>query len=221
MSVQKESVYEPRSRLFYAEAVQAFRAALESPPFHDSDRDQAEATAKVCAQALDSGVVPKEYLTPKAARKLELVVQYDRLNGGGSQSEAERYRERQRLSALGPIPKREEVLADNTRAIALLRDISHPVRNSAFRAAIIKLTSRPGVTGAREADALGIVIDEVETAVRLHGEQTLPLRSPETMSAEEQAQAGADMVPWPVNFALEFATALHNADDGSPEEATA
>jgi hypothetical protein len=173
----------------------------------------------VCAQALDSGVVPKDYVTPKAARKLELIQQNDRLSSGSSQTEAERYRERQRLNSLGPIPKRDEVMSENTRTLALLKDISHPVRNSAFRSALIKLTSRPAVTGAREADALGIVIEEIETAIKLHSEYTLPVRSPESMSPEEQEQAGASMVPYPVNIALEFATALHAVEEVQEEAA--
>jgi NTP pyrophosphatase (non-canonical NTP hydrolase) len=75
------------------------------------------------------------------------------------------------------------------------------------------------VTGAREADALGIVIEEIETAIKLHSEYTLPVRSPESMSPEEQEQAGASMVPYPVNIALEVATALHAVEEVQEEAA--
>lgn len=217
MASQKESPkstevkvveYEPNSPMFYVQAVCALTRALKHPSLQETDHEQAEATAAVCAKALDSGLVPKDYQIPKTARLLELVAQKERLGQGSSMNSAERFREQVRLESQGPIPKRDEVLTDNQQALEALKDISLSVRQTAFISALAGITAQPAVTGAREDAALGIVVESILHAIELHKRYHVPTQSLESMSDQEQQDAGANVVPWPTTYAVEIAAAI-------------
>lgn len=135
-------------------------------------------------------------------------------------NEGERTKAREKLAkTAGQVPSRAEVMAANADHLTRIRDISEPVRYVALAAAALRLANSPEITGAREAEACGIIAEEIDRAIRVHDALGLPTFSMQTDQAAGRAQ-GPAAVPYPasVGFLLTM-NILQAADapDDSPE----
>lgn len=211
--------YEPRDPAFYVTAAGLIAASLLPPQIvAQSDHDHAEKTGHLCARFLDKGMVPRDYAMPKTQRILELVRQAEILDAAnlgrpipGAQypvvmNEGERQRQRAQLDAAarengGTIPTREAVMEENRRTIAAFADVSDPIRWNALLWSQARISSRPQTTGARPEEALGIVLEEMERAIRFGSMAGLPVRSIEKAGPGENASLH---VPYPGNIAVEL-----------------
>lgn len=233
--------YKARDPSFFALAAGAFAAALHPDTLAESDADKADDIGDTCARVLDRGIVPKGFLMPRTRRVLDLVHRQDLLKSGETDrplagvrhpvimTEGEKAKERELLAKAGPIPTRDELMATNERQIAALADLSEPVRFSALLQACIRIDARPQITGARADEAVAIVVEEVERALRKHKAVGNPLHDLENPNAPP-IEDPSRVVPYPVNVMMELlragaagaAGAAAEADDaGEPPPAPA
>ncbi len=207
--------YEPRDPVFFLLAVCSFAAALQPPgSVHDADRDQAEKTGAICARVLDGGPVPEKLVLPRHRRTLEVVKSKEdlaaRVDGAPVarvMTESEKAREVKRIEAIEketPIPSRAYVEHQNRTLLEAIGDISEPVRAAALHSAIARITAQPQLTGVRTEEAVSVVIEEIERAIRLAGPIGLTTVSIDTLAAAGQEEFGSSHLPYPANLALDI-----------------
>lgn len=203
--------YQPRDPMFYALAAGLFASALHPDTLHESDAEAADKTGHLCARMLDRGLAPHAFLMPKTRRVLELVHRRELLDAGGTRplegqqhpvimTEGEKQKEREALAKAGPIPARAEVMAQNEKQIQALTDLSEPVRMSAMLQACFRISARSQVTGARPDEALTIVVEEVERALRNHRDAGNPTRDIESTPPLNDPSR---LLPYPASIAIE------------------
>ncbi len=222
--------YEPRDPSFYPYAAGAFTAALRPRGKFPEDVANAKRLGHTLARLLDRGVVPDKFTLPDTARILSIIDRRDQLDAiekgrpmagqryAATMTEGDKARERKALADLGPVPSREEAMGEHAKRLEQLADISEGVRMSAFLQAVIRLTAIPDVTGAPmcEADALAIVVEELEIAIENHRDAGNPLRS---LEHEEPGKNPALHVAYPGSTVIELMLAKAEAD--ALEEAAA
>lgn len=80
MSNDSLPAYTPKNASFHFRAVCAFAAALQPVGFDADDARLAERTAHMCARALDSGVLPKNFVMFRTANILPAITRSEILN---------------------------------------------------------------------------------------------------------------------------------------------
>lgn len=220
--------YEPRDAAFYPMAACMLTAALRPRGSDPHDIEAAKRAGHACARVLDRGVVPDKFILPSTARILNILDRKEQLTAAtegrplaGARypvgiTEGEKAKERARLDALGPTPSRDEAMGQNTKHIKQLADISEGVRLTALLSAYGRILTHNDITGARENEAIAIVIEEMENAIDAHRDAGNPLRSIEN---EAPGPNGARHVPYPGSLVIELMVATAAAQD--EEEAAA
>jgi len=219
--------YQPRDPMFYGLAAGMIAAALRPDTLAESDAEAAEKIGHTCARALDRGVVPEGFLMPKTRRMLDFVHRRDLLQSGETDrplgtarhavimTEGEKQREREALQKVGTIPSREELMGQNAKQIAALANLSEPVRHNALHQAALRITAKPHVTGAREQEALVIVVEEIDAALRIHaaiGNPTVDLESDGGILPDDPSRS----LPYPGNVVTDLLRAGAASALGAP-----
>lgn len=224
--------YAPRDPVFYLLAVCMLSAALQPAGLAESDRDMAESRARELAAVLDGGPVPADLVLPRFAIKLEeltvlgAILSPTALNptnplhvNAGDQTKA---REKAKANGVPTDPAglgryKEKVIADHAGLVLRLSDLSEPVRASALWASCTRIGKLELLTGAPHllADALGIVVEEIERAIRMAESLKLPTRS---MGRNETNETAETVAPYPANIPLALFQAARRAEDGDEAE---
>lgn len=213
-----------RDLVFTHYATCIIAAAVLPVPAHHMDHAAAEVTAAACARILDGGGAPKDYVIRRYARMFDDIAQADAvaegakgpvIQNGRIVNAAEGAAFRKKIEAAGPLPRREVVNSDNAAALARISDISEPVRSAAMHASVARLTvSREGV---RELDAVAIVIEEIERAIRVA--DSLGLDSKGIGERKEgTVKEAIESVPYPGNVALFLSIEIMDSVGGSGHE---
>lgn len=200
-----------RDLVFTHYATCMIAAALLPAPAHPQDHQTAEVTAAACVRILDGGGAPEGYVIPRYARQLEDVAQGEAvaegarnplLQNGRIMNAAEGAAFKNKVKASGPLPKKAAVEADNAAALARLAGISEPVRHAALNSSVARLTViREGV---RVEDAVAVIIEEIERAVRLA--DALGLDSKKFDAGKDcTIKEAIEGVPYPGNISLAIA----------------
>lgn len=217
--------WSPDDPVFYHRAVVTLAASLKPASLAVDDAEKAEALAKVIAKALCGGGFPSTYMTHKNIMVLthqikaqEELAAAEKAGSRSAVSEGEKIKIRARLekfSSLGPIPTRTELADINKADLADLAHLSDVVRSVALDAILIGLNKRNDVTGARQDDALNVVVESIEHSLALAEALDLPCGE-----IEDGETVGPERFPYPANMVMEFiADAAANAqtgDDGPP-----
>jgi hypothetical protein len=215
--------YEPRDPAFYPFAAGILTAALRPRGFDTHDTENARKAGHACARLLDRGVLPEKFILPATARILHTIDRKEVLEAGSAgnpiagarypvlYTEGEKVRERAKLTAIGPIPTRTEAMSENAKRLEALADLSEGVRFSALMQSAIRLVALHDVTGGGGSDlaALGIVVEEIESALDNHRDAGNPLRS---IANEEAGTNGARHVAYPGSLVIELMVAKALAD---------
>lgn len=227
---KSEKKYEPRDAAFYPMAACMLTAALRPRGSDPHDVESAKRAGHACARVLDRGVVPDKFILPSTARILSIIDRKEQLTAAtegrplpGARyavgiTEGEKAKERARLDALGPTPSRDEAMGQNAKRIEQLADISEGVRLTALFSAYGRILTHTDVTGARETEAIAIVIEEIENAIDAHRDAGNPLRNIEN---EPPGPNGSRHVPYPGSLVVELmvASAVANEEEEAAAEA--
>ncbi len=230
--------YAPRDPIFFLHAACLFAAALQPSGRDESDRDAAEAGARDLAAVLDGGPVPKDLILPRFARQLEDLSEAEAALGsatagapGGTPSNPRALSagsvleiRKARQAAGKPTDPRaiasekERVISDHAGLVARLGDLSEPVRAAALAASVTRIAARPDLTGAPHLmdNAFGIVVEEIERAIRTAEGLEIPARG---IGSDAGRESASNVAPYPANVVLElFQAATEAIREGAAHE---
>ncbi len=217
MTQQKDKpAYEPRDPYFFAYAWSVITAALVPPTSLDnSDHRFAEETGHACAVVLDGGGAPPKFLSRHAVRRIGEIrelkalteAQVDRITTarpvrigteGEKQQALARVAERERELGYA-LPTEQEVRDENAADLDRSQDLSELVRLAALHAASVRLSATSDITGARPDEAIGIVLEEIDRAIRIHARIGLPVTAIRDDATVEDSLRG---LPYPAGIAV-------------------
>lgn len=223
-------VYTPENPVFFHLAMTQLVGALLIPSgiTDPDDEKNAFASAELVAKLLDRGVVPDNYITTEnlAATTQALYFEHKQLDGtpvrGSSEGEkAARYEQYQKHMEMATKQKHfappksvEEIRASNARTVAMLQDVSEPVRFAALSSIILRLTGLgKSITGFHRNEVLSIAVRELLRSIQFADLYGVPARGLETIEQMKldgaiDDETAARVCPYPASVALSVVTAL-------------